>query len=159
MYQNFITENSPVVASLESGLRSASYLLPGRFKDAEVASEGIFASIRLLGYYHDAILDKEAMRQNPKAPSLYNRYTKAILKRYPFYKKLAIVLVWIQSFEAAAEMLVAKKYGKKAQNRLVWMVELAKYEMLLIVRFIIRLAMLKLNGRRMISRVPRIILY
>lgn len=127
MYQEFIKANGPAVASLESGLRSISYLLPGRFKDSEVASEGIFACVRLLGYYHDAILDKEAMRQNPKAPSSYNRYTKAILKRYPFYKKLAIVLVWIQSFESVAEMLASKKYGKKIQDRVVWMVELAKY--------------------------------
>src|SRR6476661_7750571 len=126
MYEDFIQRNGPAVASLESGLRSISYLLPGRFKDAEVLSEGIFAGVRLLGYYHDSILDKEAMRQNPKAPSLHNRYTLAILKRYPFYKKLAILLVWIQSFEAVAEMLAAKRYGKKIQNRLVWMVEFAK---------------------------------
>ena len=38
-YESFLINNVQTLASLESTLRSVSWLLPGRFKDAELASE------------------------------------------------------------------------------------------------------------------------
>jgi peroxin-16 len=39
-YENLLISNLPAVRSIESGLRNVSWLLPGRFEDAELASEG-----------------------------------------------------------------------------------------------------------------------
>lgn len=38
-YEAFLVNNVSVISSLESSLRSVTWILPGRFKDAELASE------------------------------------------------------------------------------------------------------------------------
>jgi hypothetical protein len=38
-YESFLIQNVSTISSLESTLRSVSWLLPGRFKDAELVSE------------------------------------------------------------------------------------------------------------------------
>jgi peroxin-16 len=38
-YESFLIRNGSTIASLESTLRSLTWLLPGRFKDAELVSE------------------------------------------------------------------------------------------------------------------------
>lgn len=38
-YETFLLNNVSVISSLESSLRSVTWILPGRFKDAELASE------------------------------------------------------------------------------------------------------------------------
>ena len=39
-YESALLENSSALTTVESSLRNVSWLLPGRFKDAELASEG-----------------------------------------------------------------------------------------------------------------------
>ena len=38
-YESFLVNNVSTISSVESTLRSITWLLPGRFKDAELASE------------------------------------------------------------------------------------------------------------------------
>jgi peroxin-16 len=38
-YEAFLVQNVSTISSLESTLRSLTWFLPGRFKDAELASE------------------------------------------------------------------------------------------------------------------------
>jgi hypothetical protein len=38
-YQHFLLKNSSQISSIESSLRSLTFILPGQFKDAEIASE------------------------------------------------------------------------------------------------------------------------
>ena len=38
-YESFLINNVSVISTLESSLRSITWILPGRFKDAELASE------------------------------------------------------------------------------------------------------------------------
>ena len=38
-YESFLIHNGSTISSLESTLRSVTWLLPGRFKDAELVSE------------------------------------------------------------------------------------------------------------------------
>jgi hypothetical protein len=38
-YESFLIQNVSTISSLESTLRSISWFLPGRFKDAELVSE------------------------------------------------------------------------------------------------------------------------
>jgi peroxin-16 len=39
-YENFLVKNVSTISTLESSLRSVTWFLPGRFKDADLASEG-----------------------------------------------------------------------------------------------------------------------
>lgn len=38
-YEDFITNNSSSVGQIESALRSLTYIIPGRFRESEIASE------------------------------------------------------------------------------------------------------------------------
>ena len=38
-YESFLINNVSTISTLESSLRSVTWFLPGRFKDAELASE------------------------------------------------------------------------------------------------------------------------
>ncbi|KAK0540184.1 hypothetical protein OC842_000576 [Tilletia horrida] len=55
-YERFLLANGSQITAVESSLRSLTYFLPGRFKDAELAGEAIYAALNLLGMYHDSIL-------------------------------------------------------------------------------------------------------
>ena len=39
-YEKLLLDNVSTVRSVESGIRSLTWLLPGRFEDSELASEG-----------------------------------------------------------------------------------------------------------------------
>ena len=39
LYEEFIVANASSIGSIESALRSLTYIIPGRFRDAEIASE------------------------------------------------------------------------------------------------------------------------
>ena len=43
-YESFLIQNVSTISSLESTLRSFTWLLPGRFKDAELVSEACQSS-------------------------------------------------------------------------------------------------------------------
>jgi hypothetical protein len=47
-YEQLLFNNIPAVASIEGGIRNVTWLLPGRFQDAEVASEGCRSSLWIL---------------------------------------------------------------------------------------------------------------
>ncbi|KAL9940949.1 hypothetical protein V8E36_000437 [Tilletia maclaganii] len=55
-YERFLLANGSQITAVESSLRSLTYFLPGRFKDAELAGEAIYSALNLLGMYHDSIL-------------------------------------------------------------------------------------------------------
>ncbi|CBQ72529.1 related to Peroxisomal membrane protein PEX16 [Sporisorium reilianum SRZ2] len=63
-YDDFLLNNASQITAVESSLRSITYFLPGRFKDAELAGEAIYASLNLLGLYHDSILARALQKQN-----------------------------------------------------------------------------------------------
>lgn len=68
-YDDFLLNNASQITAVESSLRSITYFLPGRFKDAELAGEAIYASLNLLGLYHDSILARALEKQNPNSSS------------------------------------------------------------------------------------------
>ena len=73
-YERFLLANASQITALESSLRSITYVLPGRFKDAELyvrlthpapakpvcrgAADPVYAGVHLLGMYHDSVLFK-----------------------------------------------------------------------------------------------------
>ncbi|CDS00535.1 related to Peroxisomal membrane protein PEX16 [Sporisorium scitamineum] len=77
-YDEFLLNNASQITAVESSLRSITYFLPGRFKDAELAGEAIYASLNLLGLYHDSILARAFEKQNPHAANTSNDAISAI---------------------------------------------------------------------------------
>ncbi|WWD18976.1 hypothetical protein CI109_103433 [Kwoniella shandongensis] len=55
-YHSLLLSNLSTVQTIESALSNVTWLLPGRFEDAEVASEGLYALLSLVSSYHDTIL-------------------------------------------------------------------------------------------------------
>ena len=79
----FLLEHSDQLQSLESLVHTLTYILPGRFNDAEFASESLYSLLNLLGLYRDRIACKRqsVSAQNLKrrldfiaAESTFNRY-------------------------------------------------------------------------------------
>ena len=46
-YDQLLLDNISAVSTIESGIRNVTWLLPGRFQDAEVASEGCELTLTL----------------------------------------------------------------------------------------------------------------
>jgi peroxin-16 len=123
MYSDFITKNQSSVTQIESALRSLTYIIPGRFRDAELASESLHSSIQLLSMYHDTLLTRAV----PKLPggSPHNRYTKFWIAKSKFYRRVATLLAMIQYTELLWEMMARRK-GEKIRWRIVVVLELIK---------------------------------
>ncbi|KAH6570251.1 hypothetical protein BASA61_001319 [Batrachochytrium salamandrivorans] len=146
-YAEFVRNNAKTIGSIESSVRSLTYILPGRFEGAEILSEGLYALTGLAGHGHDAILAKEARRQQPQTPiSAFNRYTLSILKSSNLVNSLSILLTTINTFEVFCEMIALKCGGKKLRSKTILTVESLKV--------ICRLLLMSLNGDRMQLHSP-----
>lgn len=127
MYGDFITKNQSSVTQIESALRSLTYIIPGRFRDAELASESLHSSIQLLSMYHDSLLARAVSKLPgvPRQQTPHNRYTKFWIQKSAFYRKIATVLATIQYTELLWEM-TAKRKGEKVRWRVVVTLEIVK---------------------------------
>ncbi|KAG0053097.1 Peroxisomal membrane protein pex16 [Gryganskiella cystojenkinii] len=144
-YESFIFKNASQVSSIESTLRSLTYILPGRFDDADLASEALFSTLNLLGIYHDTILTKHVASlpaTHRPTPSPLNRYTRDWQSHSLTYKRIAMVLTVIQYTEVLIEMGVQKKWGQQYKWRVITALEAFKVAG--------RLALLRLTNQRMI---------
>ncbi|PVI01994.1 peroxisomal membrane protein pex16 [Periconia macrospinosa] len=148
MYSEFITKNSSAVSQIESALRSLTYIIPGRFRESEIASESLHSGVQLLSLYHDSLLSKAMARlPNPQRqhPTPHNRYTKFWTQRSPTYKRIALVLQMIQYTELLWEM-AAKRKGEKVRWRVVVLLEA--------VKALCRLLLLRLTNSRPLVSPP-----
>ncbi|KAJ9602006.1 hypothetical protein H2200_013565 [Cladophialophora chaetospira] len=137
-YSNYVAANSSSVSTIESSLRSLTYLLPGaRLHDTELASESVHTFVQLLSIYHDHILKNRATilalsptvlkannigLQRPK-PSLHARYTTFWTSSSSLYTKIATVLKIAQYTELLWEMIARRRGGEKARWRVVVVLE------------------------------------
>lgn len=148
MYADFITKNSSAVSQIESALRSLTYIIPGRFRESEIASESLHSSVQLLALYHDSLLSK-AMAQMPASrrhhPTPHHRYTKFWTEKSPTYRRLALVLQMIQYTELLWEMS-AKRRGEQVRWRVIVLLE--------IVKAVCRLLLLRLTNSRPLLSPP-----
>ncbi|KAA8567760.1 hypothetical protein EYC84_008227 [Monilinia fructicola] len=126
LYSDFILKNQSSVTQIESALRSLTYIIPGRFRDAELASESLHSSIQLLSLYHDTLLSR-ALSKLPGMPrqNAHNRYTKYWVKGNRMYRRIAMLLSMIQYTELLWEMM-AKRKGEKIRWRVVVFLEFIK---------------------------------
>ncbi|KAG0291140.1 Peroxisomal membrane protein pex16 [Dissophora globulifera] len=128
-YESFILKNASQVSSIESTLRSLTYILPGRFEDADLASEALFSTLNLLGIYHDTILTKHVASlpaTHRPIPSSLNRYTRDWQNSSQVYKRIVLVLTVIQYSEVMIEMGIQKKWGQKYKWRVITALETIK---------------------------------
>ncbi|KAL8853337.1 MAG: hypothetical protein Q9221_001813 [Calogaya cf. arnoldii] len=138
-YEDFVSKNATSVGQIESALRSLTYLIPGRFHEAELASETLHTSTLLLSLYHTSLLRRHF--PSPSPPSPQTRYTTFYAARSRLYSNSAILLQTIQYTELLCEMFF-KRRGEKARWRLVVVLEL--------IKAICRTIMFWVTGRRMV---------
>ncbi|KAH3915160.1 hypothetical protein HBI56_014780 [Parastagonospora nodorum] len=148
MYSDFITKNSSAVTQIESALRSLTYIIPGRFRESEIASESLHSGVQLLSLYHDSLLSKAmaqmaGTRKHPVTP--HHRYTKFWTQKSTTYKRVAQVLQIIQYTELLWEM-AAKRKGEKVRWRVIVLLE--------IIKAVCRLLLLRLTNSRPLLSPP-----
>ncbi|KAG0240279.1 Peroxisomal membrane protein pex16 [Mortierella sp. GBA43] len=144
-YESFICKNATQVSSIESTLRSLTYILPGRFDDSDLASEALFSTVNLLGIYHDTILTKHVASlpaAHRPAPSALNRYTRDWQNSSPIYKRIVLVLTIIQYTEVLIEMSIQKKWGQQYKWRVITALEA--------IKAFGRLGLMRITSNRMI---------
>ncbi|KAG0354419.1 Peroxisomal membrane protein pex16, partial [Gamsiella multidivaricata] len=144
-YESFIFKNASQVSSIESTLRSLTYILPGRFDDADLASEALFSTLNLLGLYHDTILTKHINSLPPThrpTPSPLNRYTRDWQSSSVAYKRIVMLLTIIQYTEVLIEMGIQKKWGQQYKWRVITALEAIKAAG--------RLGLMRLTNNRML---------
>ncbi|CAG8716232.1 22282_t:CDS:2 [Cetraspora pellucida] len=128
-YDDLILNNASQISSIESSLRTLTYVLPGRFADAEFASEALFAALNLIGLYHDSILARAAENLPPSkkpSPSPHNRYTRYWINSSKTYQRASLALTFLQYTDVLLEMGVQKKWGKEIKWKLISIIELIK---------------------------------
>ncbi len=175
-YDNFLLDNASQITAVESSLRSITYFLPGRFKDAELAGEAIYASLNLISLYHDSILARAVEQQYPHAassqngnsekrivpssaapadganpitgvtPSEHARYTQNFCQKSKGYNRVARTFVIVGYFELLAEMLARRKLTKRKAWDVVAAIEGLKV--------VLRLSLVHMTGNRMVIQPP-----
>ncbi|KAL7816003.1 peroxisome membrane protein [Trichoderma aethiopicum] len=127
MYDDFITKNAGQVSQIESALRSLTYIIPGRFRDAEIASESIHSGVQLLSLYHDGILS-QAVSKLPTQParSAHARYTRYWTQKSKTYRRVAMVLQMVVYTELLCEMSAKRRGGEKARWNVIVLLEAIK---------------------------------
>ncbi|KAK4125190.1 peroxisomal membrane protein pex16-like protein [Parathielavia appendiculata] len=132
MYDEFIAKNAHQVSQIESTLRSLTYIIPGRFRDAEIASESIHSAAQLLSLYRDTLLRRvHTLAKLPVPPSLsqppsaHSRYTRFWTLKSALYRRVAYVLQIVQYVELLCEM-AAKRRGEQTRWRVVVLLEAVK---------------------------------
>ncbi|KAL8383593.1 hypothetical protein RB595_010675 [Gaeumannomyces hyphopodioides] len=139
-YASFIAKNESQVSQIESALRSLTYIIPGRFRDAEIASEAIHSGVQLLSMYHDSLLERAAAdtssspsspsTKTTKAPSpsrtIHARYTTFWSQKSPLYRRVARALQIVQYTQLLVEMAARRRGDDRLRWRLVVLVEAFK---------------------------------
>ena len=149
MYSDFITKNAGAVGQVEGALRSLSYIIPGRFRESEIASESLNSGVQLLSLYHDNLLSRalaHSLRgQKNVHQSPHNRYTRFYSQKSPLYRRTATTLQCVQYTELLLEMM-AKRKGERTRWRVVVLIEFLKA--------ICRLILMRLTNSRPLLSPP-----
>ncbi|OAA55095.1 peroxisomal membrane protein pex16 [Cordyceps fumosorosea ARSEF 2679] len=126
-YEEFITKNASQVSQIESALRSLTYIIPGRFRDAEIASESIHSFVQLLSLYHDGVLAK-AVSKLPMPPvrTAHARYTRFWADKSALYRRVATALQMVVYTQLLCEMSAKRRGGDRARWRVVVLLEAVK---------------------------------
>ncbi|KAF8905544.1 peroxisomal membrane protein PEX16 [Gymnopilus junonius] len=146
-YEAFLINNVSTISTLESSLRSITWFLPGRFKDAELASESLTTLLNLMSMYHDTLLARVVKANTSYRPliptSLHTRFTRAWSDKDSLYKWASRVLQIINFTELVIEMTLRRKVSEKLRWRSIILIETIKASL--------RLLLLKITRRPLVS--------
>ncbi|KAH9858131.1 peroxisome membrane protein [Lenzites betulinus] len=146
-YESFLVAHVSTISSLESSLRSITWILPGRFKDAELASEALSAILNVMSIYHDTLLARVAQTDPKYKPLLpaspHTRYTRAWSEKDGRYKWAARALEILRFTELLVEMGLRRKVSNKTRWRGIILVEA--------VKALLRLLLLRITRRPLLS--------
>ncbi|KAJ5216464.1 Peroxisome membrane protein Pex16 [Penicillium cinerascens] len=149
LYEDFVTKNASSVGQVESALRSLTYIIPGRYRESEIASECVHSGVQLLSLYHDSLVARVISRLPSTVPrpppTPHARYTKYWSTRSSLYRKVAVALQMLQYTELLWEM-AARRRGQKTRWRVVVFLEFAKA--------VCRLLLLRLTNSRPLVSPP-----
>ncbi|KAI0815009.1 peroxisome membrane protein [Irpex lacteus] len=146
-YESFLVNNVSTISTVESTLRSITWILPGRFKDAELASEALSALLNVTSLYHDTLLArivKTDPKYKPVLPATsHTRYTRAWGETNNLYKWASRLLEVVKYVELLIEMGLRRSVSNKARWRGVVFLEA--------VKAILRLLILRITRRPVLS--------
>ncbi|KAM5536241.1 hypothetical protein V8D89_010140 [Ganoderma adspersum] len=146
-YESFLVAHVSTISSLESTLRSITWILPGRFKDAELASEALSAILNVMSMYHDTLLAKVAHsdpKYKPLLPSsAHTRYTRAWCERDARYKWAGRALELLKFTELLIEMGLRRKVSRQTRWKGIILLE--------VMKALLRLVLLRITRRPLIS--------
>ncbi|KAF5374931.1 hypothetical protein D9758_000318 [Tetrapyrgos nigripes] len=146
-YESFLLNNVSTISTVESSLRSLTWFLPGRFKDAELASEALSAALNMISMYHDTLLT-HLSQSDPKLrslipPSLHTRFTKAWMDKNSIYKWAGRMLEVIRYTELVIEMGLRRKVSSRTRWKGIILLE--------IIKAFLRLLLLRITRRPLLS--------
>ncbi|KAJ7596998.1 peroxisomal membrane protein PEX16 [Mycena floridula] len=146
-YETFLVNNVATISSIESSLRSLTWFLPGRFKDAELASEALSASLNVISMYHDTLLTK-VVQSNPSyrpliPTSLHSRFTRAWSDKNTLYKSAARALELLRFTELFLEMGLRRRVSRQNKWRAIILLE--------ILKALLRFVLLRITRRPVLS--------
>jgi peroxin-16 len=151
-YDSYILKNAAQISSIESALRTITYILPSTLVHISLANRRpfqgcrtrfrnsysfatmllmvVYTTLNLVSLYHDSLLARAVANLPPTVrkpePSPHNRYTQFWTKASPSYKRLALAIVVIQYAEVLLEMGAKKKWGDKGRWRTIVGIEALK---------------------------------
>ncbi|KAI8343060.1 peroxisome membrane protein [Chlamydoabsidia padenii] len=148
-YEEGLIKNISQITTIESALRSLSYILPGRFHDAELASQALYSGLNLIGLYHNSILRRAANQAIKDAKvsgideSQFNKYIRFWDNQSSTHRMISKILSVIAYTQILMEMgLVRKGYGGKRHYQ--WVAGLEA------IKALLRLTLFRLTNHRMI---------
>ncbi|KAG0188866.1 Peroxisomal membrane protein pex16 [Apophysomyces sp. BC1034] len=121
--------------------------MSGRFHDAEFASQALYATLNLVGLYHNSILRRAVKehQEETKAEvieeSAFNKYLSFWSNKSNLHRRVSHMLSVIAYTQVLMEMGVLKKWGKAAQWRWIAFLEA--------VKVVLRLTLFRLTSHRM----------
>ncbi|KAJ3218137.1 Peroxisomal membrane protein pex16 [Dinochytrium kinnereticum] len=157
MSMEVLRENAALLGTLESSIRSLTYILPGRFKHSEIVAEGskelnqeiplnlkVYGVLNVFNMYLDSILQQGQMSRTSidERPSIFNQYTRSALKSSKIYAALSYSVTIVQHLQVLAEMIAKELGSDKLRWQVVGIIEFMK--------LVSRLLVFKLSKRRTI---------
>lgn len=129
-YERFLLQNAGRISSVESTIRSFSYLVTGQVQEVEIASETLYSILQILGLYHDKIISKATkplLETDPLyRPSNHNRYTGNYMKASRSYRRIVLFLTLIRCTELLWEMIARRKLQERGRWLAILFIELLK---------------------------------
>ncbi|MES1914820.1 MAG: hypothetical protein MHM6MM_006849 [Cercozoa sp. M6MM] len=136
-YNGFVRAHADLTDTVEDTLLKLTQLLPERYGDAEVTTEGIDALIGLIMLYHDAVIGRAVNRCG--APRIENNADSTTVR----FSKAALAV--IKTTEHVAEaVLNLRRFKQRRKWRILCAVESAKA--------VLRVVLLMANGGRMLTQ-------